>query len=88
MHYATLGNHRNKNLEADAQNPNLYSSLENLETLKDNRKIEENIYDEIRLRRRTLLRQDEAARSSGRSSTGIVEDVNRCLMLVQPPSSV
>ena len=30
-------------MEADAQNPNLYSSLENL---KDNRKME-NLYDEL-----------------------------------------
>lgn len=39
--YSTLSNR--KNLEADAQNPNLYSSLENL---KDNRKME-NLYDEL-----------------------------------------
>ena len=39
--YATLSNR--KNFEADALNPNLYSSLENL---KDNRKME-NLYDEL-----------------------------------------
>ena len=39
--YSTLSNR--KNFEADALNPNLYSSLENL---KDNRKME-NLYDEL-----------------------------------------
>ena len=39
--YSTLTNR--KNFEADALNPNLYSSLENL---KDNRKME-NLYDEL-----------------------------------------
>ena len=41
--YSTLSNR--KNMEADAQNPNLYSSLENLS--KDNRRMMENIYDEL-----------------------------------------
>ena len=42
--YSTLSNR--KNMEADAQNPNLYSSLENLS--KDNRRMQmENIYDEL-----------------------------------------
>ena len=53
--YSTLSNR--KNLEADARNPNLYTSLEDL---KDNRvkvTAEENIYDEIRQRQRTLQRE-------------------------------
>ena len=53
--YSTLG--ARKNLEADARNPNLYTSLEDL---KDNRvkvTAEENIYDEIRQRQRTLQRE-------------------------------
>ena len=44
-------------MEADARNPNLYTSLEDL---KDNRvkvTAEENIYDEIRQRQRTLQRE-------------------------------
>ena len=50
--YATLQSNR-KNLEADANNPNLYSSIDNDAVdgtgtgIKDNRKLE-NLYDEIR----------------------------------------
>ena len=52
--YATLQSNR-KNLEADANNPNLYSSIDDDaaasalggSAIKDNRKLE-NLYDEIR----------------------------------------
>ena len=53
-------------MEADAQNPNLYSSLENLS--KDNRRMMENIYDELSRKaisstvpRRTTFRDHSAA---------------------------
>ena len=58
-----------KNLEADAHNPNLYHSLENLannspravhgppNSVKDNRR-QENLYEEIR--QRTLKRQSHS----------------------------
>ena len=42
--YSSLSNR--KNCEADATNPNLYSSIDDL---KDNRKLE-NLYDEIQKR--------------------------------------
>ena len=53
-------------MDADAQNPNLYSSLENLS--KDNRRMMENIYDELSRKaissstvpRRTTLRDTTA----------------------------
>merc|ERR1712051_1152355 len=72
--YSTLSNR--KNLEADAQNPNLYSSLENL---KDNRKME-NLYDELSKKatasatvpRRGRHSHGGAAAGNGNSATGSV----------------
>ncbi len=54
--YSTLNNR--KNLEADAHNPNLYSSIDDL---KDNRRLE-NMYDEIQKRA-------SAARGLGKKNT-------------------
>lgn len=62
MSFSTLS--RRKNLEADSQNPNLYSSLEDL---KDNRKIQENIYDEIKQRRLTLQRNRDSMQEASTS---------------------
>lgn len=53
--YSTLSNR--KNFEADAHNPNLYSSLEDI---KDNRKME-NIYDQIQKRASTSSVQRRAS---------------------------
>ena len=56
--YTTLGN-GGKNAEADALNPNLYCSIDEL---KDNRRLE-NMYDEIQ-KRASLARTNNGGRRS------------------------
>ena len=60
--YTTLANNggSSKNAEADALNPNLYCSIDEL---KDNRRLE-NMYDEIQ-KRASLARSNNGRRSMG-----------------------